>query len=75
MAITASPYIPSFIKAALEDNRPLQMTFLDVKHTNIASTSSFIYDPSNAPLKNTQQLNVDWSKFENPVLNEAIPLL
>lgn len=65
MAITASPYIPSFIKAALEDNRPLQMTFLDVKHTNIASTSSFIYDPSNAPLKNTQQLNVDWSKFEN----------
>ena len=65
MAITASPYIPSFIRAALEDNRPLQMTFMDVKQTNIASTSSFIYDPSNAPLKNTQQLNVDWSKFEN----------
>jgi len=65
MAITTSPYIPSFLRAALEDNRPLQMTFSDVKSTNISSTSSFIYDPSNTPLKNTQQLNVDWSKFEN----------
>jgi hypothetical protein len=65
MVIKASPYIPSFLRSALEDSRPIQMTFQDVKHTNISSTSSFIYDPSNAPLKNTQQLNVDWSKFEN----------
>jgi hypothetical protein len=65
MAIKASPYIPSFLRSALEDNRPMQVTLQDVKLTNIASTSSFIYEPSNSPLKNTQQLNVDWSKFEN----------
>lgn len=28
------------------------------------NTGSFRYDPSGFPLKNTQQLNVDWSKWE-----------
>lgn len=60
-----NPYIPSFLKAALEDSKPIQLTFDEVKLTNIQSTSSFLYDSSNAPLKNTQQLNIDWSKFEN----------
>lgn len=60
-----SPYVPSFLKAALEGNRPLQLTFSEVKDSNILSTSSFIYDPQDAPLKSTQQLNIDWSKFEN----------
>lgn len=58
-------YIPSFLKAALEDVKPLQLTFSEVKDTNISSTSSFKYEPGNSPLKSTQQLNVDWSKFEN----------
>lgn len=61
----ASPYVPAFLKAAIEGNRPLQLTFSDVKDTNILSTSSFMYDASDAPLKSTQQLNVDWSKFQN----------
>lgn len=65
MANTASPYIPSFIKAALENSKPVTLTFDNVKQTNIANSSSFMYDASNAPLKNTQQLNVDWSRFEN----------
>jgi hypothetical protein len=60
-----SPYVPSFLKAALEGARPLQLTFSEVKDTNIMSTSSFIYDATDAPLKSTQQLNVDWSRFEN----------
>lgn len=60
-----SPYVPSFLRAALEGNRPLQLTFSDVKDSNILSTSSFMYDPADAPLKSTQQLNVDWSLFEN----------
>lgn len=60
-----SPYVPTFLRAALEGNRPLQLTFSDVKDTNILSTSSFIYDAADSPLKSTQQLNVDWSKFEN----------
>lgn len=61
----ASPYVPAFLRAAIEGNRPLQLTFNDVKDTNILSTSSFMYDASDAPLKSTQQLNVDWSKFQN----------
>ncbi len=65
MAVTASPYIPSFLRAALTDNRTIQLTFSEISDTNIKSTSSFIYDPLNTPLKNTQQLNVDWSRFEN----------
>lgn len=60
-----SPYIPSFLKASLSDSRPLQLTFLDLIDSNIRSTSSFKYDPLDSPLKNTQQLNVDWGKFEN----------
>lgn len=60
-----SPYVPAFLKAAVEGNRPLQLTFSEVKDTNILSTSSFIYDDQDAPLKSTQQLNVDWSRFEN----------
>lgn len=65
MAVSTYPYIPSFLRSALEDNRPIQMNFLEAKASNALSTSSFIYEPSNYPLKNTQQLNVDWSKFEN----------
>jgi len=60
-----SPYIPSFLKAALSDTRPAQLTFLDLVDTNIKSTSSFKYEPLDYPLKNTQQLNLDWSLFEN----------
>lgn len=61
------PYIPSFLKAALTDARPAQLTFLDLagENSNLLNTSSFKYDPLNYGLKSTQQLNVDWSKFEN----------
>lgn len=62
---TTSPYIPSFLKAALSDSRPLQLTFSDLADTNIKSTSSFKYDSLDSPIKSTQQLNIDWSKFEN----------
>ena len=33
--------------------------------SNISSTSSFRYDTSTSPLKSTQQLSIDFSKFEN----------
>ena len=61
----ANPYIPSFLRSALEGSKPLQMSFSDVSDTNIASKTSFLYDAGDTGLKNTQQLNVDWSKFEN----------
>lgn len=65
MANNASPYIQSFLKAVLENSRPIQSSFSEIQQTNIQSTSSFLYDQTNIGLKNTQQLNVDWSKFEN----------
>ena len=61
-----SPYVPAFIKAAFKDSKPLQATYSDfnMSDSSHASTGSFKYDPLGYPLKNTQQLNVDWSKFE-----------
>jgi len=58
-------YTPSFLKASLTDTRPKSLTFKDLVDSNISSTSSFKYEPINYPLKSTQQLNLDWSKFEN----------
>jgi hypothetical protein len=60
-----SPYIPSFLKSALQDSKPIFLTFSDIIDTNVSSTSSFKYEPINFPLKNTQQLNIDWENFEN----------
>ncbi len=37
----------------------------DNADSNYQSTSSFAYDPYESGLKSTQQLKVDWSKFEN----------
>lgn len=65
MATPSANYIPSFIQAAMSGSRPITLTFSQVLDTNIASTSSFIYDAADAPLKSTQQLNVDWSSFQN----------
>jgi hypothetical protein len=65
MAVTPNPYIPSFLRAALTGSRPLTLTWQQVSNTNIASTSSFQYDPSYVGIKSTQQLNVDWSRFEH----------
>lgn len=58
-------FIPSFLRSAVSGSRPVSLSFNDVKDTNISSTSSFIYDSGRQPLKSTQQLHVDWSKFEN----------
>jgi hypothetical protein len=65
MPIKPSPYVPAFMRAIVSGSKPLQLTFSSVGETNIISTSSFRYDPADAPLKSTQQLNVDWSRFEN----------
>lgn len=62
-----SPYNPSFIKSSTSDAKPVQLSYQDAEmgETNHESLDSFKYDPLGYPLKNTQQLNVDWSKFEN----------
>jgi len=44
-----------------------------IYNTNIMSENSFKYDPYSSPLKSTQQLSVDYSKFENHTFfNSAI---
>lgn len=62
-----SPYTPSYIKSAVVDSKPVQMTYSDfnMSDSNSKSIDSYKYDPLGYPLKSTQQLNVDWSKFEN----------
>lgn len=56
---------PTFLKSLLASQRQVRATLSDVTDTNIHSTSSFFYDRPGEGIKSTQQLNVDWSKFEN----------
>lgn len=67
MAINYSPYDQSFIKALKQNTRPIQGSYneLGLTETNSQSTSSFRYDPLDYPLRSTQQISLDWSKFEN----------
>ena len=37
----------------------------DLSGSNISSTSSFLYDAPGTGLRSTQQVELDWSKFEN----------
>ena len=61
-----SNYIPAFFKA-FSESKPVVATYSDFNLTdsNHGNTGSFKYDPLGSPLKSTQQLNVDWTKFEN----------
>jgi len=61
---------PSYVKSIQQDSKPIQLTAEDIKSLNESVDFSsgdwdFKFDPINYPLKSTQQLNVDWSKFEN----------
>lgn len=67
MAVKPSQYAPSFLMSALRSGRAAQMTYSEISGTNFLSTSSFYYDVPGSPLKSTQQLNVDWSNFQNHV--------
>lgn len=60
---------PAFIKSILRDAKPVQANAAELIEQGAALTfneeDSFKYDPIESPLKSTQQLNIDWSKFEN----------
>lgn len=61
-----SQYIPSFLKSAGSgDGRQYVLTFSDIKDSNITEENSFAYNVEGSGMKSTQQLNVDWSRFEN----------
>ena len=65
MPVSVNPYIPSFLRAAMTGSRPLVLTGQSLADTNYMSSASFQYDPAYNALKSTQQLNVDWSQFQN----------
>ena len=56
---------PSFIQSLIGSQRQVKATLSQLAGTNIESTSSFFYDRPGDGIKSTQQLNVDWSRFEN----------
>jgi len=45
--------------------RTKETTLFEIADSNIESTSSFRYSAPGEGVRSTQQLNVDWSKFEN----------
>lgn len=62
----ATQYIPSFLKAASSgEGRSYTMNFAQAQESNIQNEDSFAYDTYGVGLKSTQQINLDWSKFEN----------
>lgn len=58
-------YSPAFTRRMLESNGAvLNKTSHDLIDSNLDSTSSFRYDPIGVGIKSTQQIPVDFSKFE-----------
>lgn len=60
----------AFIKSLLQDTKPVVANEADIIAQDPgfsfkSKDSLFKFDPISAPLKNTQQLKVDWAKFEN----------
>jgi len=61
----SSNYLPSFFKHVSEGGKSVSLTLNDITGSNFENVNSFGYDPDGSGLKSTQQLNVDWTKFEN----------
>ena len=62
--------VPKLFNPAVsrENNRfsvPREVNLGKLAETNYESTASFRYDPAGSGLKSTQELPLDWSKFEN----------
>lgn len=53
------------IRNILEGSRAVSFRGEDRFDTNSTSTSSFFYDPPSLGMKSSQQLNVDWTLFQN----------
>jgi len=55
----------TLIKQIIESNPFITQKGDDLSETSASEKDSFFYDGAWAPLKSSQQLNVDWSSFEN----------
>jgi len=61
-----SQYVPSFLREqSLNSARSFSLSYSNFSGSNIQNPDSFGYDVNGTGLKSSQQLNVDWSKFEN----------
>ena len=58
-------FVPSVTRNQAQNAQQLITTGEEVVDTNIASSASFRYDPPGVGLRSSQQLDVDWSRFEN----------
>lgn len=59
-------YENNSFKALLDSKgAKLDLSESETLDSNIENENSFKYDPLGYPIKSTQQLNVDWTKFEN----------
>jgi hypothetical protein len=57
---------PSFTRRIIENEGEVKsVQGLGLEDTNLKSTASFRYDPPGVGLRSTQQIALDWSKFEN----------
>ena len=63
-----SPASPSLFSPRVSRDRgrnSVAVTLASQKDTNILSTSSFRYESPGNGLKSTQEIELDWEKFEN----------
>ena len=59
-------FTPSKIRGLSEGSNPILNYSTGVSTGSVQSaSSSFRYDPPGSPIKSTQQIPIDWSKFEN----------
>jgi len=57
---------PSVVRGIVDAGAPTGLVnFNDVSDRNIGTSSSFRYDPPGSGIRSTQQVGVDFSKFEN----------
>ena len=57
---------PSIVRGLTEENIPVVNVTAAMHTGSIQSMSqSFRYDPPGSPIKSTQQIPLDWAKFEN----------
>lgn len=62
----SSLFSPSVIRGLTGDGSAIvNVTAAKLSGSIQSSTSSFRYDPPGSPIKSTQQIPIDWSKFEN----------
>jgi len=62
----SSLFSPSIIRGLTGDSSALvNVTAASLSGSSQAASGSFRFDPPGTPLKSTQQIPVDWSKFEN----------